>query len=143
MVKTNFGDMGQNGWFAYVKGDNSIAIGFRDLPHGGAVLYRGPFHGDITPHMSSIRSSNRDLYDRIMEHYNNDRKYYFEIKKGANGLLKDGRQFNVTSIPKIMMCSDGTMRWGDVELTINGEPCVIRISELIENISTIGDLTIG
>lgn len=70
-------------------------------------------------------------------------KYYFEIKKGANGLLKDGRQFNVISIPKIMMCSDGTMRWGDVELTIDGEHNVVRISEFIEIVQTIGDLTIN
>jgi hypothetical protein len=69
-------------------------------------------------------------------------KYYFELKKGTNGLLKDGRQFNVTSIPKIMMCSDGTMRWGDVELTIDGEHHVVRISELIENLAAVGELTV-
>lgn len=71
MSKTNFGDMGQNGWCAYVKDDNSIVIGFRDLPFGGAILYRGVFKGDDTPCMDKIRTNNRALYESIMRYYNN------------------------------------------------------------------------
>lgn len=69
-------------------------------------------------------------------------KYNFELKCGQSGWLIDGRFYNILSIPSIMMCSDGSFKYGDIEVGINNEHYVMRISEFIENIKTIGDLTI-
>lgn len=69
-------------------------------------------------------------------------KHYFEIKEGQSGLLMDGRHYEVKSIPSIMMCSDGTLRYGDVCLNIEGVSYKIRISEFVDNVKTIGDLTL-
>ena len=41
-----------------------------------------------------------------------------------------------------MMCSDGTFKYGDIEVGINNEHHVMRISEFIEHIKSIGDLEI-
>jgi hypothetical protein len=73
---------------------------------------------------------------------NNMNKFYFEIKKGQSGWLDDGRYYRVTSIPTITMCTDGSLRYGDVELMIDNEPYTIRISEFVEHIKTVGNLTI-
>lgn len=70
------------------------------------------------------------------------RKFYFEIKEGQSGLLVDGRHYEVRSISSITMCSDGTLRYGDVYLNIEGLSYKIRISEFVDNVKTIGDLTI-
>ena len=69
-------------------------------------------------------------------------QYYFELKCGQSGFLVDGRFYNIISIPSVMMCSDGSFKYGDIEVGINNEHYVMRISEFIENIKTIGDLTI-
>ena len=69
-------------------------------------------------------------------------KFYFEIKEGQCGLLDDGRPFKIVSIPSIMMCTDGTLRYGDVRVEIEEIPCTIRIAEFIDHIGIIGDLTI-
>lgn len=69
-------------------------------------------------------------------------KYNFELKCGQSGFLTDGRFYNVLSIPSIVMCSDGSYKWGDIEVGINNEYYKMRISEFIQNIKTIGDLTI-
>ena len=69
-------------------------------------------------------------------------KYCFELKCGQSGFLIDGRFYNVISIPTITMCSNGNLQYGDIEVGINNERYVMRISEFIENIKTIGDLTI-
>ena len=69
-------------------------------------------------------------------------KYYFELKNGQSGFLVDGRFYKIISIPSIMFCSDGDFRYGDIEVEINNERYVMRISEFIKNIKTIGDLTI-
>ena len=67
---------------------------------------------------------------------------YFEVKKGQCGFLTDGRYYKVISVPSIMMCSDGTLKHGDVELDIDGENYIIRISEFIDNVKTVGNLTV-
>lgn len=69
-------------------------------------------------------------------------KYNFELKCGQSGFLIDGRFYNILSIPSIVMCSDGSYKWGDIEVGINNEYHKMRISEFIQNIKTIGDLTI-
>ena len=69
-------------------------------------------------------------------------KYNFELKCGQSGFLDDGRFFNIMSIPSIMMCSDGSFKYGDIEVGINNEHHVMRISEFIEHIKSIGDLEI-
>lgn len=69
-------------------------------------------------------------------------KFYFDIKKGQYGFLDDGRYYKIVSVPSITMCSDGTLRYGDVELNIDDEFHTIRISEFVEHVSTIGNLTI-
>ena len=67
---------------------------------------------------------------------------YFELKYGQSGSLIDGRFYNILSIPSVMMCSDGSYKYGDIEVGINNEYYKMRISEFIENIKTIGDLEI-
>lgn len=69
-------------------------------------------------------------------------EYNFELKCGQSGWLIDGRFYNIMSIPSIMMCSDGSFKYGDIEVGINNEHYVMRISEFVENIKTIGNLTI-
>ena len=69
-------------------------------------------------------------------------KYNFELKCGQSGFLNDGRFFNIISIPSIMMSSDGNFKYGDIEVSINNEHYVMRISEFIECIKSIGDLEI-
>lgn len=69
-------------------------------------------------------------------------KFCFEIKKGKHGFLDDGRYYKVVSVPSITMCSDGTLLYGDVELNIDDEFYTIRISEFVEHVKTIGNLTI-
>ena len=69
-------------------------------------------------------------------------KYYFELKCGASGWLDDGRFYNVLSIPSIMMCSDGTFKYGDIEVGISNEYHKMRIDEFISHIKTIGNLTV-
>lgn len=69
-------------------------------------------------------------------------KYYFELKCGVSGLLDDGRFYNVLSIPSIMMCSNGTFKYGDIEVGINNEYHKMRIDEFISHIKTIGNLTV-
>ena len=69
-------------------------------------------------------------------------KYNFELKCGQSGFLDDGSFFYIMSIPSIMMCSDGTFKYGDIEVGINNEHHVMRISEFIEHIKSIGDLEI-
>lgn len=41
-----------------------------------------------------------------------------------------------------MMCSDGSYKYGDIEVDINNEYYKMRISEFMENVKTIGDLEI-
>ena len=41
-----------------------------------------------------------------------------------------------------MMCSDGSYKYGDIEVGINNEYYKMRISEFMENIKTIGNLEI-
>ena len=69
-------------------------------------------------------------------------KYNFELKCGQSGFLDDGSFFYIMSIPSIMMCSDGSFKYGDIEVGINNEHYVMRISEFIEHIKSIGDLEI-
>lgn len=69
-------------------------------------------------------------------------KFYFDIKKGQQGYLDDGRHYEVLSVSSITMCSNGTLRYGDVELNIDDKFYTIRISEFIEHVKTVGDLTI-
>lgn len=69
-------------------------------------------------------------------------KYCFELKCGSSGLLDDGRFYNVLSIPSILICSDGTFKYGDIEVGINNEYYKMRIGEFISHIKTIGDLTV-
>lgn len=69
-------------------------------------------------------------------------KKYFELKCGTSGWLDDGRFYNVLSIPSITMCSDGTFKYGDIEVGINNEYHKMRIEEFISHIKSIGDLTI-
>ena len=69
-------------------------------------------------------------------------KRYFEIKKGQYGFLDDGRDYKVVSIPSITMCSDGTLKYGDVVLNIDDEFYTIRISEFVEHVKIIGNLAI-
>lgn len=70
------------------------------------------------------------------------KEYYFELKCGQSGFLVDGRFYNIISIPSVMMCSNGNFKYGDIEVGINNERYLMRISEFVENIKTIGDLTI-
>ena len=69
-------------------------------------------------------------------------KYNFELKCGQSGFLDDGRYFNIMSIPSIMMCSDGSFKYGDIEVGIKNEHHVMRISEFIDHIKSIGNLEI-
>ena len=71
-------------------------------------------------------------------------EFYLELKNGQCGFFDDGRFYTILSVPSVMMCTDGSIRWGDVELIFDNEdePRVIRISEFLEHVSTIGNLTI-
>lgn len=70
------------------------------------------------------------------------KKTYFELKCGQSGFLVDGRFYNILSIPSVMMCSDGSYKYGDIEVGINNEYHKMRISEFMENVKTIGNLEI-
>lgn len=74
----------------------------------------------------------------------NPQKLYLEIKNGQHGYFDDGRYYTVLSVPSIMMCTDGSLRWGDVEVRFDDEemPYVMRISEFMEHVVTAGNLTI-
>ena len=69
-------------------------------------------------------------------------KYNFELKCGQSGILDDGRYFYIMCIPSIMMCSDGSFKYGDIEVGINNEHYVMKISEFMEHIKSIGNLEI-
>ena len=64
------------------------------------------------------------------------KKTYFELKCGQSGFLVDGRFYNILSIPSVMMCSDGSYKYGDIEVGINNEYYKMRISEFMENVKT-------
>jgi len=67
---------------------------------------------------------------------------FFEIKEGVTGILDDGRDFCIISIPSITMSSNGALHCGDIYLVIDNEPYMLRISEFIEHICVIGTLKI-
>lgn len=69
-------------------------------------------------------------------------KKNFELKRGQSGFLVDGRFYYILSIPSVMMCSDGSYKYGDIEIGINNEYHEMRISEFMENVKTIGNLDI-
>ena len=71
-------------------------------------------------------------------------KKCFELKCGQSGFFVDGRFYKIHSIPSITMCSDGGYKYGDIEIYTDDEDCEIKmsISEFVENVKTIGNLTI-
>ena len=70
-------------------------------------------------------------------------KYYFELAKGKEGTLNDGRHFIIKSIPKVIACSDGTLKYGDVEVKINNKLYWLRIKDFVDGIASFGDLNIS
>lgn len=71
-------------------------------------------------------------------------KMYVEIKEGQHGFFDDGRHYTVVSVPSITMCTNGSLRWGDVLVKFDDdeEPYIMRVSEFMEHITTAGNLTI-
>ena len=69
-------------------------------------------------------------------------KKCMELKCGQSGFFVDGRYYKIHSIPSITMCSDGSYKYGDIKVCIDDEDCEMSISEFIENVKTIGNLSI-
>lgn len=44
---------------------------------------------------------------------------FFEIKEGVTGILDDGRDFCIISIPSITISSNGALHCGDIYLVID------------------------
>lgn len=68
--------------------------------------------------------------------------YNLDLRFGKEGYLVDGRRFCITSIPSIMACSDGTIKYADISVQIDGVYHTMRVDEFVKNVKTIGNLTI-
>jgi hypothetical protein len=68
--------------------------------------------------------------------------YNLDLRFGKEGYFVDGRHFCITSIPSIMACSDGTIKYADISVQIDGIYHTMRVDEFVKNIKTIGNLTV-
>ena len=67
---------------------------------------------------------------------------YFELKAGQHGLLDDGRPYTILSIPSIIMCSNGTMKLGRIQLNIENDFYELTIEDFVNSVATVRDLKI-
>ncbi len=69
------------------------------------------------------------------------------LKPYSHGQFKDGRQYQIISIPQITINKNGELKYGDVELEIyndrgslKSQNTIMRISEFLSIVANVGDL---
>ena len=67
---------------------------------------------------------------------------YFELKAGQHGLLDDGRSYTILSIPSIIMCSNGTLARGRLQLNIEDDFYELTIEEFVDHVASVRDLKV-
>ena len=70
MMKYLRGSISNNeiGYYAYVDENNTLSIG-EERGREGGILYRGPYIGEKTPHLTSLKKENIKLYKAIVDYF--------------------------------------------------------------------------
>lgn len=64
----------------------------------------------------------------------------FELNSGQTGILDDGRQFCILSIYRIVLDTDGSLKYGDIIVSIDGKTYIKEISDFIQHIKSINSI---
>lgn len=68
------------------------------------------------------------------------------LKRMQHGNFKDGRAYQITSIPQISVNTNGELKFADIEMdlyergSLTPTSVTMRLSEFLENVANVGNL---